>query len=110
MLYEAARDLGCTPSQALWKVVIPDILPGIVSGFIMAFTLSIDDFVISYFAGNGVDNLSMYIFSSARTGINPALSTIIFLPVLTLLLIVNLRSIREEKRDEIQQKKLASKR
>ena len=110
MLYEAALDLGCTPSQALWKVVIPDIMPGIVSGFIMAFTLSIDDFVISYFAGNGVDNLSMYIFSSARTGINPALSTIIFVPVLALLLFVNLRSIRQERREELQRSKLISKR
>lgn len=110
MLYEAALDLGCTPSQALWKVVIPDIMPGIVSGFIMAFTLSIDDFVISYFAGNGVDNLSMYIFGSARPGINPALSTIIFVPVLTLLLVVNLRSIRQEKREEIQEGKLSTKR
>ncbi len=109
MLYEAALDLGCTPGQALSKVVIPDIMPGIVSGFIMAFTLSIDDFVISFFAGNGVNNLSMYIFGSAKTGINPALSTIIFVPVLALLLIVNLRSIREEKRAETQRRKLASK-
>lgn len=105
MLYEAALDLGCTPMQALWKVVIPDISPGIISGFILAFTLSIDDFVISFFAGNGVDNLSMYIFSSARQGVNPALSTIIFIPVLTLLLIVNIRSIRKEREDEIQNKK-----
>ena len=59
MLYEAALDLGCTPMQAIQKVVIPDIMPGIVSGLIMAFTLSLDDFVISFFAGNGVDNLSM---------------------------------------------------
>lgn len=106
MLYEAAMDLGCTPLQALWKVVIPDIMPGIVSGAILAFTLSIDDFVISFFAGNGVDNLSMYIWSAAKRGVNPALSTIIFVPVVTLLLIVNLRSIREERRAEIQEKKV----
>ena len=92
MLYEAALDLGCTPAMALWKVIIPDILPGIVSGFILAFTLSIDDFVVSFFAGNGVDNLSMYIYASARRGVNPALSTLIFVPVVTLLLIVNRRS------------------
>lgn len=110
MLYEAALDLGCTPMQAIQKVVIPDIMPGIVSGLILAFTLSIDDFVISFFAGNGVDNLSMYIYASARRGVNPALSTIIFVPVVTLLLIVNLRSIREEKNAEIQNRKVDLKR
>lgn len=110
MLYEAAMDLGCTPMQAIWKVVIPDIMPGIVSGFILAFTLSIDDFVVSFFAGNGVDNLSMYIYASARRGVNPALSTIIFIPVVTLLLIVNLRSIREERDAEIQSRKVGMKR
>ena len=110
MLYEAALDLGCTPMQAIWKVVIPDIMPGIISGFILAFTLSIDDFLISFFAGNGVDNLSMYIYASARRGVNPALSTIIFVPVVTLLLIVNLRSIREEKNAEIQNRKVDLKR
>ncbi len=110
MLYEAALDLGATPMQALRKVVVPDIMPGIVSGFILAFTLSIDDFVVSFFAGNGVDNLSMYIFASARRGVNPALSTIIFVPVVTLLLIVNLRSIREERRLDAQEKKVGKKR
>ena len=110
MLYEAALDLGCTPMQAIQKVVIPDIMPGIVSGMIMAFTLSLDDFVISFFAGNGVDNLSMYIYASARRGVNPALSTIIFVPVVTLLLIVNLKSIREERNAELQSKKVGMKR
>ncbi|MEN6339321.1 MAG: ABC transporter permease [Clostridiaceae bacterium] len=110
MLYEAALDLGCTPMQAIQKVVIPDIMPGIVSGLILAFTLSIDDFVISFFAGNGVDNLSMYIYATARRGVNPALSTIIFVPVVTLLLIVNLRGIREEKNAEIQNRKVGLKR
>lgn len=110
MMYEAALDLGCTPLQALWKVVIPDIMPGIVSGFILAFTLSIDDFVVSFFAGNGVDNLSMYIYASARRGVNPALSTIIFVPVVTLLLIVNIKSIREERAQDIQNRKVNLKR
>lgn len=110
MLYEAALDLGCTPMMALWRVVIPDIMPGIVSGAILAFTLSIDDFVVSFFAGNGVDNLSMYIYASARRGVNPALSTIIFVPVVALLLIVNIRSIREERRREIQDRKVGLKR
>ena len=109
-LFEAALDLGCTPMQAIQKVVIPDIMPGIVSGLIMAFTLSLDDFVISFFAGNGVDNLSMYIYASARRGVNPALSTIIFVPVVTLLLIVNLKSIREERNAELQSKKVGMKR
>ncbi len=109
MLYEAALDLGCTPMQAIWKVIVPDIMPGIVSGAILAFTLSIDDFVVSFFAGNGVDNLSMYIYASARRGVNPALSTIIFVPVVTLLLIVNLRSIRQEREDEIQSRKVGFK-
>lgn len=110
LLYEAALDLGCTPMRAIWNVVIPDIMPGIVSGFILAFTLSIDDFVVSFFAGNGVDNLSMYIYASARRGVNPALSTIIFVPVVTLLLIVNLRSIRQERQAEIQSRKVKMKR
>ena len=110
MLYEAALDLGCTPLMALWRVVIPDILPGIISGAILAFTLSIDDFVVSFFAGNGVDNLSMYIYASARRVVNPALSTIIFVPVVTLLLIVNIRSIREERKREIQDRKVGMKR
>ncbi len=113
MLYEAAMDLGCSPWQALLKVVIPDIMPGIVSGFLLAFTLSLDDFVVSWFAGNGVDNLSMYIYGMARRGINPkinALSTIMFIAVIALLLIINIKSIREEKMQSIQNKKTAQKR
>lgn len=112
LLYEAALDLGCTPMQALWKVVIPDIRPGIVSGFILAFTMSLDDFVVSYFAGNGLhNNLSMYIYSTVgkAKGVNPAISTIIFVPVVTLLLVVNLRSIRKEREDEIQNRKVNQK-
>ena len=100
MLYEAAMDLGCTPWQALTRVVIPDIMPGIVSGFIMAFTLSLDDFVVSWFATDGIQNLSIYIYSSARRGISPkinALSTLMFVAVVTLLLFINLKSIREER-------------
>lgn len=110
MLYEAAMDLGCTPTQALWRVVIPDIWPGILSGFILAFTLSLDDFVISFFVGNGVNNLSMYIYSAARQGVNPALSTILFVPVVSLLLIVNLRSLKKEREEEVQNRKVRRKR
>ncbi len=111
-LYEAAMDLGCTPMKALTKVVIPDIMPGIISGFILAFTLSIDDFVISWFAADGVPNISIYVYSIARRGIPShinALSALMFVVVATLLVIVNLRSIKQEKEAEVQARKLRSK-
>ncbi len=95
-LAEAAMDLGATPFYALRKVVIPEIMPGIITGTLMAFTLSVDDFVISFFnKGAGVTNLSITIFSMAKRGINPvinALSTLMFLSLLILLLIINSRS------------------
>ncbi|MEN2259294.1 MULTISPECIES: ABC transporter permease [Paraclostridium] len=90
---EAAMDLGATPMYALRKVVLPQIKPGIISGFLIAFTMSIDDFIISFFnTGNGVSNLSIEIYGMARRGIKPeinALSTIMFAVVLILLLISN---------------------
>lgn len=90
---EAAMDLGATPIYALRKVVLPQIKPGIISGFLIAFTMSIDDFIISFFnTGNGVSNLSIEIYGMARRGIKPeinALSTIMFTVVLILLLISN---------------------
>lgn len=90
---EAAQDLGATYFYAIKKIIIPQIKPGIFTGFLMAFTMSIDDFVISFFtAGPGVTNLSIEIYSMARRGIKPeinALSTLMFLVVLILLLIVN---------------------
>lgn len=95
-LAEAAMDLGATPLYALRKVVLPEIMPGIITGALMAFTLSIDDFVISFFnTGHGVSNLSITIFSMARRGINPvinALSTLMFIALLVLLLIINKRT------------------
>ncbi|MFY9214562.1 MAG: ABC transporter permease [Tissierellaceae bacterium] len=95
-LAEAAMDLGATPFYALRKVIIPEIMPGIVTGGLMAFTLSIDDFVISFFnTGNGVSNLSIEIFSMSRRGINPtinALSALMFVSLLVLLLIINKRT------------------
>ncbi len=101
-LYEAALDLGAGSSYALRKVIIPEIMPGIISGFLMAITLSIDDFVISYFTtGSGVSNLSITIYSMARTGVKPtinALSTLMFGGVLLLLFIINIRSDRETKK------------
>ncbi len=76
----------------------PEIMPGVVTGALMAFTMSIDDFIISYFTSSGVQNLSIYVYSSAKRGIEPtvyALSTLMFVTVLTLLLILNRRSARE---------------
>jgi spermidine/putrescine transport system permease protein len=105
--YEAALDLGATPGQALRKVILPQIRPGVVSGFILAFTLSIDDFAVTLFTkGNyGLDNLSTYIYADARKGgLTPELRplmTIIFLVVLALLLIINIRSMRNSKTKRI---------
>lgn len=95
-LAEAAMDLGATPFYALRKVIIPEIRPGIITGGLLAFTLSIDDFVISFFnTGHGISNLSITIFSMARRGVNPvinALSTLMFVGLLILLLIINKRT------------------
>lgn len=109
MLYEAALDLGCSPLEALWKAVIPDIMPGISSGFIMAITMSLDDFVVSYFVSDLRSNLSIYIYTRAAhgtKGVNPALATIIFIPLVTMLLVVNLRRLAKEREYEIQNKKV----
>ena len=93
-LPEAAMDLGCTPLRAFLKVEIPEILPGVVTGLIMAFTLSLDDFVISYFtAGNGFQTLPIRIYNMTKKTVTPkmyALATIIFFVILALLLISNL--------------------
>ena len=92
--YEAAMDLGASHFKAFMKVVFPDILPGVFSGLLMAFTMSIDDFIITHFTkGAGVDTLSTKIYSQVRKGIDPkmyALSSIIFVTVLVLLILVNL--------------------
>lgn len=94
---EAAYDLGATPSYALFKVILPQIKEGIVAGSLMAFTLSIDDFIISFFTtGQGVSNLSITLYSMVKTGINPsmnAISTILFTVVLILLLLLNKKDI-----------------
>ena len=93
-LPEAAMDLGCTPIRAFFKVEIPEIMPGIVTGLIMAFTLSLDDFVISYFtAGNGFQTLPIRIYNMTKKAVTPkmyALATITFFVILALLLISNL--------------------
>lgn len=101
--YEAALDLGATPSQAFRKVIVPQISSGILSGFILAFTLSIDDFAVTLFTkGNqGLETLSTYIYADARKGgLTPELRplmTIIFLTVLVLLIVINLTSKKNEK-------------
>ncbi len=91
--YEAALDLGAKPLQAFFKIVFPDIVPGVLSGFLMAFTMSLDDFIVTHFTrGAGIDTLSTLIYSEVRRGIRPsmyALSTLIFLTVLVLLIITN---------------------
>ena len=93
-LPEAAMDLGCTPLKAFFKVELPEIMPGIVTGLIMAFTLSLDDFVISYFTqGNGFQTLPIRIYNMMKKTVTPkmyALATIIFFVILALLLISNL--------------------
>lgn len=91
--YEAALDLGASPVYGFFKVVFPELMPGILSGFLMAFTMSLDDFIITHFTkGAGVDTLSTKIYTEVKKGIKPemyALSTLIFLTVLILLLLVN---------------------
>lgn len=102
-LYEAAQDLGCGPVRSFFKVVLPEILPGVVSGFLMAFTFSLDDFVVSYFtSGSSAQTLPITIYAMTRRKVSPeinALSTIIFVVVLVVLILKNLlesRSIRKE--------------
>lgn len=101
-IYEAALDLGATPFQALRKVILPEILPGMISGFILAFTLSIDDFAVTIFTiGNeGLETLSTYIYADARKGgLTPELrplSTIIFVTVLVLLIVINRRAEKQK--------------
>lgn len=92
-VYEAAVDLGASPIYAFLKVVFPELLPGILSGFLLAFTMSLDDFIITYFTrGPGINTLSTLIYSEVRKGVKPsmnALSTIMFLSILILLFFVN---------------------
>ena len=103
-LAEAAQDLGCTPVQAFFKVVIPSIMPGIISGLVMAFTLSVDDFIISYFvSGTNSQTLPIRIFSMTKRRVTPdmyALSTLVFLAILVLLIISNTISARGDKKNK----------
>lgn len=105
-IYNAALDLGATPLQAMRKVIMPEIKPGMISGFILAFTLSIDDFAVTIFTigTGGIETLSTFIYADARKGgLTPELrplSTIIFVTVLLLLIIINVRSQRAAKKKE----------
>ena len=103
-LAEAAQDLGATPLQGFLRVILPDIMPGVFSGFIMALTMSIDDFVVSFFTtGSGVSNLSITIYTMAKRGISPqinALSTLIFVCVFVLLIGINLQDLRKDPRSQ----------
>ena len=118
----AAMDLGCTPLRAFFKVEIPEIMPGVITGLIMAFTLSLDDFVISYFtAGNGFQTLPIRIYNMTKKTVTPkmyALATIIFFVILALLLISNLfdsetsesvRKAKERKESHRRKQKLKEK-
>lgn len=108
-LAEAALDLGCTPFQALWKVIIPQIMPGIVSGALIAFSMSFDDFVISLFTtGPGINNISIYVYANVKR-VNPtinALSAIIVYVITIVLIIVNvvpmIRERRKKKDEQLQ--------
>lgn len=102
-IYEAALDLGATPLQALRKVLMPELWPGMISGFILSVTLSIDDFGVTFFTkgSNGLETLSTFIYADARKGgLTPELRplfSLIFLTILVLLLIINLRTNKQQK-------------
>lgn len=98
-LYEAAQDLGCPPVKAFVKVVIPEILPGVITGMMMAFTLSLDDFIISYFVGGETQTLPVLIFSMTKKHVKPnmfALTSLFFVAILVMMIIVNIRQVRDE--------------
>lgn len=103
-LYEAAQDLGCNPLQAFFKVVLPEIMPGVVSGFLISFTFSLDDFIISYFTcGSSMQTLPVTIYSMTRRKVSPeinALSTIIFLVVVVILVIKNVLEIKSNAKEK----------
>ena len=105
-IYEAALDLGATPFQALRKVLLPLLKPGMISGFILAFTMSLDDFAVTFFTRGtvGLDTLSTYIYTDARKGgLTPELRpliTLLFVGILILLIVINIRNIRNSRKAE----------
>jgi len=104
-LYEAAQDLGCGPIRSFFKVVLPEIMPGVISGFLMAFTFSLDDFIVSYFtSGSTAQTLPITIYAMTRRKVSPeinALSTIIFVVVLVILIAKNMIEHRAEKKGAV---------
>ncbi len=100
-LYEAALDLGCPPIRAFFKVVIPEIFPGVFAGFLISLTYSFDDFIISYFTGGNFQTLSVFINNSLKKGVKPwmaAMTGVIFMAVLLILVIMNVHDAKEEAR------------
>lgn len=107
-MYEAALDLGCPPVKAFFKVVLPEIFPGIFAGFLISLTYSFDDFIISYFTGGNFQTLSVFINNSMKKGIKPwmaAMTGVIFVAVLVILLVMNIHDAKSEAREK--QKKLS---
>ena len=103
--YEAAMDLGATPTYAFYKVIWPEIFPGVLSGFLMSFTMSLDDFTITYFTkGAGVNTLSTMLYTELRKGIQPelyALSTLLFLLAFIMLIATNFKGLSKKEADRV---------
>jgi spermidine/putrescine transport system permease protein len=102
-LYEAAQDLGCPPVKSFFRVVLPEIFPGIFAGFLISLTYSFDDFIISYFTGGNFQTLSVFINNSMKKGIKPwmaAMTGVIFVVVLIILIIMNIHDIKSENKEK----------
>ncbi len=103
-MWEAALDLGCTPIQAFFKVVLPELMPAILSSFLICLTYSIDDFIISYFTSGTMQTLPIAIYSMTRKKVSPeinALSTILFVVILSIILLINAKDSRKEKKNAV---------
>ena len=101
-LAEAAQDLGATPIQTFFKIILPEIKPGIISGIIMSFTLSLDDFIVSFFTtGSGISTLSIKVYSMTKRGVSPkinALTSLMLLVIVTLMVVIQIRSNKSEEK------------
>lgn len=103
-MWEAALDLGCTPIQAFFKVVLPELMPAILSSFLICLTYSIDDFIISYFTSGTMQTLPIAIYSMTRKKVSPeinALSTILFVVILSIILLINAKDSHKEKKNAV---------
>ncbi len=99
--YEAGLDLGASPVRSMFTVIVPQLIPGMISGFVMAFTLSLDDFIVSKFIYGNVETIPVYLYNALRRGVNPtlrALSTVLFVSVLAVLIALNVVSARRNKK------------